>query len=240
MNARQQFITLELQAEADAAAAAELAERARKKAEAAAATHRAQWEQWFTPQPLAEKLASSALRFAAESGRAPLRVLEACAGDGAIVRELLKHSDVHVTAVEIDPACARRLKDLAPIGGRLEVHTADFLEWAKGCRAGEFDLMIANPPYTLLRAAIVAGAAIADHLAILGPSSMTHGTSNAAIHDAIAPRHMRDLERRPRFSGTNCQPRRDYAALFGVPMTPELRATRYAVTYGVWRERWNS
>lgn len=273
IRSKQTFLSPELQAEAEQLAERERLEREAAQLEAKAREHRDALGQWFTPRPLANKMVRTSLRFARELGLTaeqlgrPLRVVDACAGDGAFALELLAYDTLHVITVEVDPELSRALKrnaeDICPhcyctrercAGARiaccpdcahheqhsLEVHTADFIAWAKGCYAGEFDLVITNPPFHLLRDVVEAASKIARAVVVLGPVSMQHGEKNEIVHDSIAPKHIRDLLRRPKFSGSSMQPRSDHAVLFGVPHTPEsLRRSRHSITYGVWRERWN-
>lgn len=246
-------LTPELQAEADAIEDRKQRERKEAAAAKAAIEHRDRLGQWFTPRPLAHKMVRSALRFAeslqlmSERAEYPLRVLDACAGEGAFTLELLAHDHVHVTAVEIDPVLSRTLKAITYTDGKrgsigphpLEVHTADFREWTKGCAVAEFDLMITNPPFHILRDVVAAGCSIARSVVVLGPTSMQHGEKHEIVHDRLLPKHLRVLKHRPKFSGSSMQPRSDHVVLYGVPRTTTAPRSRQSITYGVWRERWN-
>lgn len=284
-NRKQTFLTEDMQREADELAEREAAELERTAAATAAAEKRAELEQWFTPAPLAAKFSAAALRFAWQQLgplNRPLRVLDACAGDGSLCRPLIGgdpstylgavgHPGINarITMVEIDPMFSSQLKRLAPTEcsgcgtdrdrcgpllwaqqrkccpdcshrrSTVEVHTADFVDWAKACSEGEYDLLITNPPFRRLIEVVEGGAKISRCVAVIGPSAMTHGGANYALHEALRPLHMRDLKHRPKFSGTKIQPRRDYAVLMGVPLQGQKPRTRYRVTYGVWSERWN-
>jgi len=84
-----------------------------------------------TPESLAERLAQLV------SGQ---RLLEPSAGDGAIVRALLKvHPTAEITAVEVEPKRAEKLRALS-----VTVIEGDFL-----AHHGEYDGVAMNPPFTL-------------------------------------------------------------------------------------------
>lgn len=73
--------------------------------------------------------------------RPNLAVLEPAAGEGAIVRELLKLGvPLNITAVELDP------KRSTIVGALCRTHRTDFLRWAP---QDKFDLIITNPPFAM-------------------------------------------------------------------------------------------
>jgi 23S rRNA (adenine-N6)-dimethyltransferase len=73
----------------------------------------------------------------------PLPVLELGAGNGAITRALLA-AGLRVTAVEIDPRCAARLR--TALAGRADVVAADMLSFDFGARRHH---VVANVPFSL-------------------------------------------------------------------------------------------
>lgn len=100
------------------------------------AVNRQQTLQFFeTPVDLAQRL--SFLAGVNPGGM----VLEPSAGHGRLVKPALERG-ADVVAVEIDPTNA---DVLSRIGG-VEVHQADFLEWAK-YEKRRFDAVIMNPPF---------------------------------------------------------------------------------------------
>lgn len=91
--------------------------------------------QWYTPQPVANKLAEWALYEKYETKV----VLEPCAGTGNIVRALSQF-DINVLAVEYDLENIPHLKD---IDNRVMVMPGDFLDMS----LPPTDLTVMNPPY---------------------------------------------------------------------------------------------
>jgi predicted RNA methylase len=109
--------------------------------------------QWFTRPGLAG-LAAGELTRVGMLGPAPFpgaedldharpRILEPCAGDGALVAAVLTRlPGAHVEAVERDRALARQLR--RRFGARVHVEAADFLERERPLRP--YDGAILNPP----------------------------------------------------------------------------------------------
>lgn len=84
------------------------------------------------------------------------RVLEPCAGDGAILKVLYSrgYPGLSTVAVEIRKEEEDSLACLADI-----VHIADFLTWKPSCA---FDTIITNPPYSIAQEIIEHAFEIAD------------------------------------------------------------------------------
>ncbi len=97
-----------------------------------------------TPPALALHVASRA-RLHDVEGRAPIRVLESSAGQGALVTEVLRYSRAEVTAVELLPANFKLLKALE--GPRLKVLEGDFLKMSRGELGAPFNRVVMNPPF---------------------------------------------------------------------------------------------
>jgi 16S rRNA (guanine966-N2)-methyltransferase len=80
------------------------------------------------------------------------RVLDLFAGSGALGLEALSRGAAHVTFVELHPASLRALDhNIAALGvaDSVTVHRGDAMRYAE--RAGEapFDIILADPPYTI-------------------------------------------------------------------------------------------
>lgn len=85
----------------------------------------------------------SVLQFEAEqAGVAGKSVLEIGAGDGRLTRKLLSHRPSFLTAVEIDPRLAKKLR--MTLSRRAKIVEADFLEFDESRR---FDRIVGNIPY---------------------------------------------------------------------------------------------
>ena len=80
------------------------------------------------------------------------RVLDLFAGSGALGLEALSRGAAHVTFVELHPASLHALdQNIATLGvaDSVTVHRGDAMRYAE--RAGEeaFDIILADPPYTI-------------------------------------------------------------------------------------------
>lgn len=86
------------------------------------------------------------------------KILEPCAGDGAIIRALGARREM-VTAVELREAARTQLEACAQ-----RVHICDFTKWIPGER---FDVAITNPPYSHAMEIIEACWPLADRIVML-------------------------------------------------------------------------
>lgn len=103
--------------------------------------------QYYTPAPLAEQLASFALRCCPNARS----VLEPSAGRGALVSALLaRDPTLQVTCVDLDVANAQHLLSEFP---NVLVASGDFLKFKPVQR---FDLVVMNPPFE--------NGAVAEHM----------------------------------------------------------------------------
>jgi release factor glutamine methyltransferase len=114
----------------------------------------------FVPRPETEVVAGFAIDAARAAGGAP-RVVEACAGGGAITCALVAEvAGAHVVATELDPvaaelAAANLARTLAGTadpdgpapGARGEVRCGDLLDPVDPAWCGTLDVLVANPPY---------------------------------------------------------------------------------------------
>jgi adenine-specific DNA-methyltransferase len=102
--------------------------------------------QFATPYPLALQIARFTLTHISEQPEeAPIRVLEPSCGSGAFISACLNiDPKVQLTGIELD----KRFYDLSKElwGDKAEIHHGDYLEWV-GHNDGQFDVLIANPPY---------------------------------------------------------------------------------------------
>ena len=93
----------------------------------------------------------AALLAAAVPARPGERVLDAGAGVGAVALALaLRCPDVHVTALEIDPASAgmaARNAEAAGLAGRVAVSVGDLARLPEALRRQSFDRIVTNPPW---------------------------------------------------------------------------------------------
>ena len=117
------------------------------------AKHRSQFGQYFTPEPVAQFMASLIKR---PRGGKRLSILDPGAGIGSLSAALLAHVKGRgdVTAYELDPAFQRDLRDtLRAYPGKHVILQRDFIEQAVldvatgKTEGGHFDTVILNPPY---------------------------------------------------------------------------------------------
>jgi len=105
-------------------------------------------QSFFTPPEIAERLC--------EDIKEGEFILEPSAGEGAIVREILKKKAT-VLAIEKESVYVRKLEKLVALTDSMVVH-GDFLKFQKGANDGaydplsltlcQFDRVIMNPPFT--------------------------------------------------------------------------------------------
>ena len=80
------------------------------------------------------------------------RVLDLFAGSGALGLEALSRGAASVTFVELNPPSLRALQqNIAALGveDAVTVHRGDAMRHAEGLTAGAFELVLADPPYTI-------------------------------------------------------------------------------------------
>jgi len=79
------------------------------------------------------------------------RVLDLFAGSGALGLEALSRGAATATFVELNPASLRALREnIVTLGveDAVTVHRGEALRFAEQLSGGEFDLVLADPPYT--------------------------------------------------------------------------------------------
>ena len=84
------------------------------------------------------------------------RVLDLFAGSGALGLEALSRGAASVNFVELNPPSLQALRqNIAALGvaAAVTVHRGDALRFVERLRGGEFDLVLADPPYTTDQAA---------------------------------------------------------------------------------------
>ena len=84
------------------------------------------------------------------------RVLDLFAGSGALGLEALSRGAGSVTFVELNPSSLRALQEnIAALGVQdaVTVHRGDALRFVERLSVGEFDIVLADPPYTTDQAA---------------------------------------------------------------------------------------
>ncbi|HEV7993925.1 MAG TPA: RsmD family RNA methyltransferase [Gemmatimonadaceae bacterium] len=87
------------------------------------------------------------------------RVLDLCAGSGALGIEAVSRGAVSADLVEIAPQSLKAIHaNVALLGAEdaIHVHRADALNFIAGLDAGAFDVAFADPPYDLGMAAAIA------------------------------------------------------------------------------------
>ena len=87
------------------------------------------------------------------------RVLDLCAGSGALGLEALSRGAAHAEFVELNAKSLRALHEnieLLGAGSATRVHRGDALRFVSALDAGSFDVAFADPPYGLGLAASIA------------------------------------------------------------------------------------
>src|SRR4051794_24464159 len=87
------------------------------------------------------------------------RVLDLCAGSGALGIEAVSRGAASADLVEIAPPSLRAIQhniDLLDAGDAIRVHRTDALRFIEGLDAGAYDVAFADPPYDLGMAPAIA------------------------------------------------------------------------------------
>lgn len=87
------------------------------------------------------------------------RVLDLCAGSGALGIEAVSRGAAHADLVEIAPPSLRAIQsNLAALGAgdEIRVHRRDAVRFVEGLEAGAYDVAFADPPYDLGLSAAIA------------------------------------------------------------------------------------
>jgi 16S rRNA (guanine966-N2)-methyltransferase len=90
---------------------------------------------------------------------AEARVLDLCAGSGALGIEAVSRGAASADLVEIAPASLRAIQhnlDLLAAGDAIRVHRTDALRFVESLDAGAYDVAFADPPYDVGMAAAIA------------------------------------------------------------------------------------
>ena len=88
------------------------------------------------------------------------RVLDLCAGSGALGIEAVSRGAAYADLVEIAPPSLRAIQsNLAALaaGDAIRVHRKDALRFVEGLESGAYDIAFADPPYDLGMAEAIAG-----------------------------------------------------------------------------------
>ncbi len=102
------------------------------------------------------KVGTDALLLGAWAGRhwetqMPLRVLEIGAGSGIVSLMLAQRfPNAQFVGIEIEENAAQQAYEnvqSSPFRERIEIVQADFLKWARGVEATQWDWVVSNPPY---------------------------------------------------------------------------------------------
>jgi 16S rRNA (guanine966-N2)-methyltransferase len=87
------------------------------------------------------------------------RVLDLCAGSGALGIEAVSRGAASADLVEIAPASLRAIQrnvELLGAGDAIRIHRTDALRFIEGLGAGAYDVAFADPPYDLGMAPAIA------------------------------------------------------------------------------------
>jgi 16S rRNA (guanine966-N2)-methyltransferase len=87
------------------------------------------------------------------------RILDLCAGSGALGIEAVSRGAASADLVETAPESLRAIQrnlDLLDAGDAIRVHRTDALRFVEGLDAGAYDVAFADPPYDVGMAAAIA------------------------------------------------------------------------------------
>ena len=87
------------------------------------------------------------------------RVLDLCAGSGALGIEAVSRGAASADLIEIAPASLRAIQrnlELLDAGDSIRAHRIDALRFVEGLDAGAYDVAFADPPYDVGMAAAIA------------------------------------------------------------------------------------
>jgi predicted RNA methylase len=161
--------------------------------------------QWYTNPVVAQQVVDWAL-----SHYSWVRtVLEPSAGEGALIRPLLRvNKQIRVLAYEVDP---HNVEKLASLGGRVTVFAEDFLN----AEVQSADLTIMNPPYELDQDVFFILRALEVTTRVIGlfRATIYHGVNrwNLLWREVDIVREIKFVER-PSFGG-NHSPMQDFVVL---------------------------
>lgn len=179
--------------------------------------HSGDLEQWFTPPRLAERFVQWSL--AGADGIED--VLEPTAGDGAIVRQIVRQSSARVVAIEIDRRFADALRSDAELIAACqvpEIVSSDFLSWHPGARC--FDVAICNPPFAIATKVIDHSLRFCKRACAIVPATVKHSEDRFDFWRCHAITREAVLANRPRFIGAkNMSPATDFLLIEVVRMT---------------------
>lgn len=115
----------------------------------------------FVPRPETELLVDAVLR--ALDGHAAPRVVDLCAGSGAIGLSVAhEHHSARVDLVEASGAAFEWLRRNAADRERVSLHHADLAEAPSGCES-TIDVVVSNPPYVPLDERDIVDPEVRDH-----------------------------------------------------------------------------